>query len=96
MRAPVLTLVLLGAGALLAGCASAPSPGPFTPVAAILRQPCPRPDRPQSPTLGQLAGFSVRQEAAITICEQRKDAAVAVIDAVNAITRPRRPWWRPW
>lgn len=44
--------------------------------------------------------FSVRQEAAVSICEARKDAAIAVIDAHNTIlsdlTKPQRPWWQLW
>lgn len=45
-------------------------------------------------------GFSVNQEAAISVCEARKDAAVAVIDAHNTIAtevaKPQRPWWKLW
>lgn len=71
-------------------------------MAASLRQPCPRPERPANPDVGGLAAFSVRQEGAESVCEARKDAAVAVIDAANAIAaqlaaalKPK-PWWRPW
>lgn len=70
------------------------------PVAATLRAPCPRPDRPAAPDVGALAAFSLAQEAAVGVCEARKDAAVAVIDAGNAALAvlarpaPRRPWWR--
>ena len=65
----------------------------------MLRDPCPRPDRPSAPTLGVLAVFSVRQEAALSTCEARKDAAVALLDAEAAALRPpppKRPWWRVW
>ncbi len=66
----------------------------------MLRDPCPRPDRPAAPTLGVLAVFSVRQEAAISTCEGRKDAAVALLDAEAVALRPapvvKRPWWRVW
>ena len=71
-------------------------------MAATLRAPCPRPDRPGAPDVGALAAFSLAQEAAISVCEARKDAAVAVIDAgdaaATALARPaaRRPWWRVW
>ena len=70
-----------------------------------LRDPCPRPSRPDAPGAGALAGFSVRQEAALSVCEGRKDAAIAVIDAVNAYAArlaaalappPGRAWWRLW
>ena len=44
--------------------------------------------------------FSVRQEAAISTCEARKDAVVALLDAEAVALRPapaaKRPWWRPW
>ncbi len=72
-------------------------------MADSLRARCPRPDRPAAPTVGDLAAFSVRQEGAESVCETRKDAAVAVIDAFNAaaaqlaaMLAPPRPWWRPW
>ena len=70
-------------------------------MAAVLREPCPRPDRPQAPTLGALAVFSVRQEAALSTCEARKDAAVALVDAAAASVlapspKVKRPWWRVW
>lgn len=68
-------------------------------MAASLREPCPRPDRPPRPALGELALFSVRQEAALNICEARKDAAVALLEAVRETLRlppaAPRPWWRP-
>ena len=54
----------------------------------MLRDPCPRPDRPAAPTVGELAAFSVRQEAAIGVCEARKDAVVALIDAQAKAAKP--------
>ena len=69
-------------------------------MAQVLRDPCPRPDRPSAPALGTLAVFSVRQEAAISTCEARKDAAVALLDAEAVALRPvpvtKRRWWRVW
>lgn len=42
--------------------------------------------------------FSIRQEAAINICEGRKDSLVAVIDQFNRSTLEaayqQRPWWK--
>ena len=77
-----------------------PAPPPLPPVAQVLRDPCPRPDRPPTPTLGSLAVFSVRQEAALSTCEARKDAAVALLDAEAAALRPSPPprpsWWKVW
>ena len=60
------------------GGGAAPASG-----ADALRQPCPRPARPDAPTAGELAMFSLRQEAAIGVCESRKDEALGVIDAGN-------------
>ncbi len=54
---------------------------------SLLRAPCPRPERPSRPTAGDLAAFSVRQEAALNVCEARKDAAVAIVDAATASPR---------
>lgn len=67
----------------------------------MLRAPCPRPDRPSAPDTGALAAFSLRQEAAISVCEARKDAAVAVVDAGDAALAalakpPPRRWRLPW
>ncbi len=72
-------------------CATRPPPPaalPPIPVAQVLRDPCPRPDRPPAPNVGELAAFSVRQEAAIGVCEARKDAAVALIDAQAKAAKP--------
>jgi hypothetical protein len=72
------------------------------PVAAVLREPCPRPDFLAVETVGELAAFSVRQEGALAVCEARRSAAVAVIDVYNALgaeltekLKPH-PWWRVW
>lgn len=52
--------------------------------------------------MGALAAFSVAQEAAIGVCEARKDAAVAIIDAHAAasaalqVSLKPRPWWALW
>lgn len=96
----------IAGAALLTGCATKPAPGPgrlIMAVPEVLRAPCPRPIRPAAPSVGELAGFSVEQEAAISGCELRKDAAVQVIDAYNATEEalsgalePKRPWWRRW
>lgn len=95
------------AGALLStGCAlTPPKPAPGAlrvTVSPSLRGPCPRPTRPADPSVGQLAGFSVRQEAALGICEARKDAVVDIVDAMNAAAQRQAralqpaPWWAFW
>jgi hypothetical protein len=88
---------------LLPGCAGKP-PLPMglkIPVAQSLREPCPRPEA-EFVTVGDLAAFTVRQEAAISICDARRGAAVATIDAANAMQaqfakalKPK-PWWHIW
>jgi hypothetical protein len=44
--------------------------------------------------------FSVRREAALSVCAARKDAVIAVIDAHNSIVtelaKPQRPWCHFW
>jgi hypothetical protein len=44
-------------------------------------------------TVGDLAAFSIRQEAALQTCEARRAAVVAIVDAVARITYPKS-WWR--
>jgi hypothetical protein len=36
-------------------------------------------------TVGELAAFSVRQEAALAVCDARREALVAGVDAHNAL-----------
>jgi len=87
-------------------CASCAGTQPQTltltiPVAQSLREPCPRPAA-EFATIGDLAAFAVREEAALSICDARRGAAVAVIDAHNAtVAQLKRqlepkPWWRFW
>lgn len=110
-----LTALCLATSTLFASCATKlpPPAPPQVPVAKSLREPCPRPDLPSlpqslPPTLEEVIEelvrpvmtFSIRQEAALSVCEARKDAAIAVIDATNKIAtdsaRPPRPWWKLW
>lgn len=91
------TLASLALACSLAGCAfgGSRSPPPLTvPVSPLLREPCPRPERPAADglTVGLLALFSIRQEAAISVCDARRAALVETIDLAGKVTRPR-PWW---
>jgi hypothetical protein len=55
------------------------------PVAESLRARCPRAaGAEQVRTAGDLAAFSLRQEAALSVCDGRRAALVAAIDAYNA------------
>lgn len=92
------TLLILGylliGGAVLSGCAKPPPPAPIAQVPESLRAKCPRPDPAGVVTVSDVLAFSIHQEAAISICETKKDAAVAIIDAANEAQKPKREWWR--
>ncbi len=64
-------------------------------VPASLRADCVGPSTEGVSTVGQLAAFSVRQEAALQVCSERKAAVVALVDAHRAIVTPK-PWWAFW
>ncbi|MDP3869921.1 hypothetical protein [Phenylobacterium sp.] len=83
---------------LFSGCATKTPPAVAltVPITDTLRAKCPRPPPPVLPetlpddaaalidkVLRPVLSFSVRQEAAIGICEGRKDGAVSLIDAHN-------------
>ncbi len=109
LRAPMRPFLLTCslAGALMStACVHTlqpPTPGLLTAtVPAALRRPCPRTERPQAPTVGELAGFSAQQEGDLDICEGQRDLAVHIIDLQNRASADvsraaqSRPWWRAW
>jgi hypothetical protein len=56
------------------------------PVAESLRETCPRPQGVEAVrSVGDLAAFSVRQEAALAVCDARREALVLTVDAHNAL-----------
>lgn len=61
-------------------------------VPETFRAPCAGPDPAGVLTVGDLAGFSLRQEAALQSCDAKRTGLIALIDA----TRPpeKRRWWR--
>lgn len=92
-RALAISCLITFAGLGLAGCQSL-RPAPLTiTVPSSLRSPCPHPDPVGVMTVGDLASFSIRQAAAISVCSSRGDALVSIIDGVNV--KPKRGWW-PW
>lgn len=91
MRLFLMTFCLAGALALT-GCASKPPPV-LIPVPDALRERCVGPSTEAVETVGDLAVFSVRQEAVIAVCDARRAGAVALIDQRNAQVTPK-PWWR--
>ena|GEM_PF-6065965 len=69
------------------------------PLAESLRGPCPKPSVDFA-TLGDLAAFAIKQEAALSVCEAMKTALVQTIDVHNAaaasLARPPRRKWLPF
>lgn len=64
-------------------------------VPDTLRAACERPSHIGVDSVGELAAFSVRQEAALAVCDGRREAVVALVDAHRGIVTPR-PWWKVW
>lgn len=75
---------------LLAGCAHQPAKLQI-PVPQSLREPCERPNPESVQTVGDLAAYSIRQDAAIKTCSSPGDALVSLIDAANGVKAKR--WW---
>lgn len=95
----LLILLMLG-GAVLSGCAAQPRPTLQLQVQVpeVLKS-CPRPELPAEGelTIGDLAIFSIEQEAALNVCDSHRGAAVSMIEAVNKaleVPEPKAPWWK--
>ena len=78
---------------LSTGCAS-----PLKPLTPIIPQSL-RAERRGAPTsgvatVGELAAWGLREEAALNACEIRRAAVVAIVDAHAEAVAPQ-PWW-PW
>lgn len=87
MLLSLLTFWTLG----VAGCATAPKAPQIT-VPASLRAECDRPNPQGVQTVGQLAGYSVRQDAAIGVCDAKRAALVEIIDGANVAVKPKKRW----
>jgi hypothetical protein len=46
-------------------------------------------------TVGDLGALVLRQEAALTVCDARREAVVAIVDAHGQTVDPK-PWWKLW
>lgn len=88
-----LTCAIVGSLSL-AACQTTPAPVTIT-VPTFLRAECDRPDPAGVQTVGDLAAFSVRQDAALRACDGRRGAVVELIDAHAKAVTPE-PWWRVW
>ena len=60
-------------------------------VPQTFRTECAGPATAGVSTVGDLAAFSIRQEAALQTCEAKRAGLVALIDAAQPV---KRPWWR--
>lgn len=72
-------------------------------IPPAIDRPCDRPAKPATPTIGDLAAFSIAQEGAIDKCDTKRAAAVSIIRMQNetskrlaASVRPKQFWefWR--
>ena len=87
---------LCGALCLLALTACATQPGPVQiTLPESLRSPCDRAEIGPLATVGDLGSFAVRQEAALSVCDGRRSAIVAIVDGHKRATDPPR-WRLPW
>lgn len=81
----------------LAGCAKPPAQATLA-VPPILREKCDRARVGDLKTVGDLGALTVRQEAAVASCDNKRAALVSLVDAYGEITKPKRwrlPWSRP-
>ena len=78
----------------LTACATQPGPVQIT-LPESLRSPCDRAEIGPLATVGDLGSFAVRQEAALSVCDGRRSAIVAIVDGHKRATDPPR-WRLPW
>ena len=78
---------------VLMACASQPGAVMIN-IPQSLRAPCDRAEVGPLATVGDLGSFAVRQEAALSVCDGRRSAIVAIVDGYAEVTRPKRRW--PW
>lgn len=84
-------LQLAAVALMLSGCATL-AKHPTIPVPDTFRQACERPDPQNVQTIGDLASFSLQQNAAITVCDAKREGLLDIIDATNKASGARR-WW---
>lgn len=77
----------------LSACATQPQPVTIN-LPQVFRQACDRADVGPLATVGDLGSLVIRQEAALSVCDSRREAVVAIIDGYTVATKPRHRW--PW
>lgn len=84
LLASVVSVMLVG------GCQTVPVRPTLT-VPDSLRATCERPNPEGVSTVGDLAAYSLKQDAAIRVCDARRAAVVAIVDSAQ----PKKKRW-PW
>lgn len=92
-KLPFLPLLAMPFVLALGACATQPGPVQIT-LPQSLRAPCSRADVGPLATVGDLGSLVIRQEAAVSVCDTKREAVVAIVDGYTAATKPRRRW--PW
>ena len=72
------------------GCATSTPQQLTIPVPDSLRLPCASPDPSGVVSVSDLAAHSIRQEAALVVCDQARGSLVKLIDAQAQIAKPKR------
>lgn len=75
------------------GCATS-TPSLQISLPDSLKARCDSPDPSSVRTVGDLAGYSVQQKAALEVCNARKHAIVSIVEAFNRAVKPKTRW--PW
>lgn len=74
------------------GCATVQTT-PRIELGEALRAPCEQPaGKEDVKTVSDLASFSIRQDAALRICEEKRKGLASILDAVSAPAK--KTWWR--
>lgn len=87
-----LKVFFLAGPLVLAGCATAPQSSKIL-LPDAFRQPCVGPATDGVLTIGDLAAFSLRQEAELQACEAKR---AGIVDLVDKGQKPLKPWWKVW
>lgn len=79
-------------GLALTGCAANPKAVAIN-LPSLLKEPCPRAELGPLATAGDVGALVIRQEAAVQVCDARREAVVSIVEGYNTAVRPKR-WWQ--
>jgi hypothetical protein len=88
----LLRVSLLAFGLASTGCATQ-APRVMIKLPQSLRAACDRAEVGPLATVGDLGALAVRQEAALSVCDGRREALVAIVDGYTSATDPPRFRW---